>query len=55
MTISVKRVNDHRNDVTVKQPVHSVVSKDGKTMTNTVDGVGEKGVKFHEVEVLEKQ
>jgi hypothetical protein len=35
--------------------VRSVVSKDGKTMTNTVDGVNEKGQKFHEVEVLEKQ
>ena len=61
MTISVKRVNDHRNDVTVKQngkvtvTVRSVVAKDRKTMTNTVDGVDEKGVKFHEVEVLEKQ
>ena len=35
--------------------MRSVVSKDGKTMTNTVDGVDEKGVKFHEVEVLEKR
>src|SRR3954453_19435524 len=39
MTISVKRMNDHQNDVTVKQngkvtvTVRSVVSKDGKTMT----------------------
>jgi len=61
MTIAVKRVSDHRNDVTVKQngkvtvTVRSVVSKDGRTMTNTVDGVTEKGEKFHEVEVLEKQ
>lgn len=61
MTIAVKRVGDHRNDVTVKQSgkvtvtVRSVVSKDGKTMTDTVDGVNEKGQKFHEVEVLEKQ
>jgi hypothetical protein len=61
MTIAVKRVGDNRNDVTVKQngkvtvTVRSVVSKDGKTMTNTVDGVTEKGEKFHEVEVLEKQ
>jgi hypothetical protein len=60
MTIAVKRVGDHRNDVTVKQngkvtvTVRSVVSKDGRTMTNTVDGVNEKGEKFHEVEVLEK-
>ena len=61
MTIAVKRVNDHRNDVTVKQngkvtiTVRSVVSKDGKTLNNTVDGVNEKGEKFHGVEVLEKQ
>ncbi|HUQ93657.1 MAG TPA: hypothetical protein VM120_18395 [Bryobacteraceae bacterium] len=33
----------------------SGVSKDGKTMTNTVNGVTEKDVKFHTVEVLEKQ
>ena len=61
MTIAVKRVGDYRNDVTGKQngkvtvTVRSVVSKDGKTMTNTVNGVNEKGEKFHEVEVLEKQ
>ena len=61
MTIAVKRVNDHRNDVTVKQTgkltvnIRSVVSKDGKTMTDTFDGVNEKGEKFHGVEVFEKQ
>jgi hypothetical protein len=52
MTIAVKRVSDRRNDVTVKQngkvtvTVRSVVSKDGKTMTNTVDGVTEKEKSF---------
>jgi hypothetical protein len=61
MTVAVKRVNDHRNDVTVKQNgkvianIRSIVSKDGKTMTNTIDGVDEKGVKYHAVEVLDKQ
>ena len=61
MTVAVKRVNDNRNDVTVKRDgkvtvtIRSVVSKDGKTITNTVDGVDEKGEKFHAVEVLEKQ
>jgi hypothetical protein len=61
MTIAVKRVNDHRNDVTIKQngkvtvTVRSEVSKDGATMTNTVNGVNDKGEKFHEVEILEKQ
>ena len=61
MTIAVKRVNPYRNDVTVKQngkvtaTIRSVVSKDGATMTNTIDGTNQKGEKFHEVEVLEKQ
>ena len=38
-TVAVKHVNDYRNDVTVKQngkvtaTIRSVVSKDGKTMT----------------------
>jgi hypothetical protein len=60
-TVAVKRVSDHRNDVTVKQngkvaiTVRSEVSKDGKTMTNTVQGVNEKGQKFRVLEVLEKQ
>jgi hypothetical protein len=61
MTVAVRHVNDYRNDVTVKQngkvtaTIRSVVSKDGKTMTNTMDGVNEKGQKAHEVEVLDKQ
>jgi len=48
MTVAVKRVNDSRNDVTVKQngkvtaTIRSIVSKDGKTMTNTLEGVNEK-------------
>jgi hypothetical protein len=61
MTIAVKRVSDYRNDVTVKRngkvtaTIRSVVSEDGKTMTNTVQGVNEKGEKFRVTEVLEKQ
>jgi hypothetical protein len=61
MTIAVKRVSDYRNDVTVKAnakvtaTIRAVVSKDGKTMTNTIDGVTEKGEKYHQLEVLEKQ
>jgi hypothetical protein len=61
MTVAVKRTNDYRSDITVKQDgkvvltVRSVVSKDGKTMTDTVDGVNEKGEKIHEIEVFEKQ
>jgi hypothetical protein len=60
-TVAVKRVTDHRNDVTVKQngkvvvTVRSEVSRDGRTMTNTVQGVNEKGEKFRVLEVLEKQ
>ena len=48
VTVAVKRINDYRNDVTVKRngkviaDIRSVISKDGKTMTNTSDGVDEK-------------
>ncbi len=61
MTVAVKRISDHRSEVTVKQSgkvitwVHSVVSEDGKTMTNTINGVSQKGEKYHSVEVLEKR
>jgi hypothetical protein len=61
MSVAVKRIDDYTNAVTIKQggkvitTVRSVVSKDGKTMTNTLDGVDEKGRKVHGVEVLEKQ
>jgi hypothetical protein len=61
MTVAVKSVSDYHNDVTVKRngevavTIRSVVSKDGRTMTNTVQGVNEKGETFHVVEVLEKQ
>jgi hypothetical protein len=61
LTVAVKRVDDYRNDVTIKQngkvtaTIGSVVSKDGKTMTNTLDGVNEKGEKVQAVEVLDKQ
>ena len=60
VSVAVKRVNDYRSDVTVKQngkvtTIRSVVSKDGKTMTDTMDGVNEKGQKVHGVEVFDKQ
>lgn len=61
MSVAVKRVGERRNEVTFKQSgkvtlrVQSVVSQDGKTMTNTVDGIDEKGKTVHIVEVLEKQ
>ena len=49
MTVAVKRVNDYRNDVIVKQNgkvitnVRSVVSKDGKTMNMTVKRLDAQG------------
>ena len=59
--VAVQRVNDHENKVTVEVggkkvlTIRSVLSKDGKTMTNVGDGVNLKGEKTHFVEVLEKQ
>jgi flagellar hook assembly protein FlgD len=59
--VAVKRLNDHQNRVTIEAggkkvlTINSVVSKDGKTMTNVGDGVSPKGEKTHFVEVLEKQ
>jgi hypothetical protein len=35
--------------------LHVVISKDGKTVTNTDDGVNAKGEKVHNVEITEKQ
>jgi hypothetical protein len=32
-----------------------VISKDGKTVTSTDDGVNEKNEKVHNVEITEKQ
>jgi hypothetical protein len=60
-TINIKRVDDRHYDVTVKQKgevmmkIRSVVSQDGTTMTNTIDGVNPKGEKVHRVDVFEKQ
>jgi hypothetical protein len=59
--VAVKKINDHTLDVKVTQngkllqTVKAVVSKDGKTMTNTVKGEDPKGRKLDMVEVLEKQ
>ena len=61
MTVAVTRVNDYANQVTVKQQgkvtetIHSVVSKDGKKMTDRMNGTNEKGQKIRVVEVLDKQ
>jgi hypothetical protein len=59
--VAVTQMNDHTLHVIVKQggkvtdTIHAVASKDGKTVTATDDGVNDKGVKMHNVEVLEKQ
>jgi hypothetical protein len=61
MTVAVKRLNDHTNSVTVKRDgkvvmtIRSVVSKDGRTMTNTAKGQDEKGQPFEAVEVMDRQ
>jgi hypothetical protein len=61
--LAIKMLNDHAVYVTQKRkmggPVvvwdHSVVSADGKTLTTAVDGLDDKGGKFHIVEVFDKQ
>jgi hypothetical protein len=59
--VAVKNVNDHTTNVTVKvngkvvSSGRSVVSKDGKTMTNTFKGEDPKGRKVDSVDVYEKQ
>lgn len=39
----------------VTHTIHVVISRDGKTITQTDDGVNEKGQKVHDVVVAEKQ
>ena len=59
--VAVQRVNDRENKVTIEVggkkvlTISSVLSKDGKTMTNVGDGVTPQGEKTHFVEVLQKQ
>ena len=60
-TIAIRVIDANTTDVTLKkggkvvQAVRGVVSKDGKTMTNTVTGTDANGRKIHNVIVLDKQ
>jgi hypothetical protein len=60
-TIAVKRIDSHTTEVTLKkgekpvQTARGVVSNDGKTMTNTVNGTNASGQKVHNVIVFDKQ
>jgi hypothetical protein len=60
-TISLKRIDDHTIDATLKkggkvvQTVKAVVSNDGKTMTTTASGTDPNGKPVHNVIVLDKQ
>lgn len=60
-SIAIKKVNDHTAAATLKKggkqvgTARRVVSKDGKTMTLTLNGTDEKGMKTHSVAVYEKQ
>jgi len=60
VTVTVKRVNDHTIEHTWNfngKPgkSKSVLSKDGKTTTFTMDGTDKDGKPFHEVVVYDKQ
>lgn len=60
VTVTVKRVNDHTIEHTWDfngRPgkSKSVLSKDGKTTTFTMDGTDKDGKPFHEVVVYDKQ
>ena len=50
-TVEYKVKNEGKLSITGR----SVLSKDGKTVTNTEDGVNAKGEKVHNVVVAERQ
>ena len=60
-TISIKRINDHTVASTLKKAgkvvstSRRVTSKDGKTMTLTINGTNAEGQKTHAVAVYDKQ
>jgi hypothetical protein len=60
-TIAIRRVDDHTAEVTLKkggkvvQTSKSVISQDGKTMTNTISGTDSSGQPVHNVLVFDKQ
>jgi hypothetical protein len=59
--IALKRINDHTSQATLKKSgkvvsdARRVVSKDGKTMTLTINGTNAKGQRTNNVAVYEKQ
>jgi len=61
MTLVIKLVNDHTVDVTVRihgkvtNRTHTVISEDGRILTEVDDGIDEKGGKIHRVKIFEKQ
>lgn len=60
-TITVKAINDYVTDAVLKSDsgrtvmVHTVISKDGKTRTQTITGTNADGKKMHNTVVYEKQ
>jgi hypothetical protein len=60
-TIAITLIDSNTTEVTLKkggkvvQTARSVVSKDGKTMTNTVKGTDANGQPVHSVVVFDKQ
>ena len=60
VTVTVRRLNDHTNEHTWNMngraaKSKSVLSKDGKTTTFTMDGTGQDGKPFHEMVVYDKK
>jgi hypothetical protein len=61
VSTTVKRTDDYTTDSTTTQDgkvistVHTVVSKDGKTLTRTVKGIDAQGNPVDRVEVYDRQ
>lgn len=61
VTVAVTQVNERTVNVVVKEKgkithrIHAAVSKDGKTVNSTDNGINDKGEKVHNVEIVEKQ
>ena len=59
--ITLKRINDHTTESTLKKSdkvvstARRAVSKDGRTMTLTVNGTNAKGEKTNNITIYEKQ
>jgi hypothetical protein len=61
VTVAVKQLDSHsltavvKTDGKISEQIKSVVSVDGKTFTSEDKGTTDKGLKFHSVEVFDKQ